>query len=172
VRTPVDAATGNKEMAMFDLSIGVGELIVRAAAVYGVLFVLLRFGGKKHVGELAPFDLVVLLILSETVQGALTSDDKSLIGGVISAVTLIAIVHVIGYASWRSKKAERVLEGVPRVLVRNGRVYRDVMSSERVTRSELVEALRREGCATLTNVRFAVLENDGSITVGLKEEGK
>jgi uncharacterized membrane protein YcaP (DUF421 family) len=155
---------------MFDLSIGVGELIVRAALVYGFLFLLIRVGGKKHVGDLAPFDLVVLLILSETVQSALISDDKSLIGGLISAATLIGIVQVVGYVSWRSKKAERLFEGVPRILVRNGRVCRDVMSAERVTHSELVEALRREGCATLTNVRFAVLENDGSITIGRREE--
>ena len=155
---------------MFNLSIGVGELILRAAAVYVVLFALLRIGGKKHVGDLSPFDLVVLLILSETLQGALIADDNSLIGGLLSAATLLAIVHAVGYVSWRYKKVERILEGTPRVLVRHGHVYRDVMSEERVTHSELIEAMRREGCATLTNVRFALLENDGTITVGLKDE--
>jgi uncharacterized membrane protein YcaP (DUF421 family) len=69
---------------MFDLSVGVGELIVRAVVVYLFLFALLRFMGKKHVGELAPVDLVLLLILSETVQNSLVGDDKSLIGGMIS----------------------------------------------------------------------------------------
>jgi uncharacterized membrane protein YcaP (DUF421 family) len=153
---------------MFDMSIGAGEIILRAALVYAFLFVLLRFGGKKHVGELAPFDLVVLLILSETVQGALVADDKSLVGAFIAAGTLVAIVHAVGYASWRSKAAERVFEGTPSVLVRHGHVLRDVMARERVTHSELIEALRREGCTSLTSVRFAVLENDGSITVGLR----
>ena len=117
---------------MFNLSIGVGELILRAAAVYVVLFTLLRIGGKKHVGDLSPFDLVVLLILSETLQGALIADDNSLIGGLLSAATLLAIVHAVGYVSWRYKKVERILEGTPRVLVRHGHVYRDVMSEERV----------------------------------------
>jgi uncharacterized membrane protein YcaP (DUF421 family) len=153
---------------MFDLSIGIGEIILRAAVVYAVLFVLLRFGGKKHVGELAPFDLVVLLILSETVQGALVADDKSLVGGLVAAATLIALGHVVGYVSWRNKRLERFFEGAPRVLVRNGRVRRDTLANEQVTHSELIEALRREGCTSLKNVRFAVLENDGSITVGMR----
>jgi uncharacterized membrane protein YcaP (DUF421 family) len=73
---------------MFNMSMGVGEHIVRGAAVYVFLFLLLRFVGKKHVGELAPFDLLVLLILSETVQNSLVGDDTSLIGGLISATTL------------------------------------------------------------------------------------
>jgi uncharacterized membrane protein YcaP (DUF421 family) len=153
---------------MFTLSIGIGEIILRAALVYAVLFLLLRFGGKKHVGELAPFDLVVLLILSETVQGALIADDKSLLGGLIAAVTLVVIVHVVSYVSWRCKRMERLLEGTPRVLVRNGQVLKDTLASEKVTRSELLEALRREGSTSLRNVRYAVLENDGSITVGLR----
>jgi uncharacterized membrane protein YcaP (DUF421 family) len=72
---------------MFDMSVGFTEHVIRAAVVYLFLFVLLRFAGKKHVGELAPFDLVVLLILSETVQNAMVGDDKSLVGGLVSAAT-------------------------------------------------------------------------------------
>jgi uncharacterized membrane protein YcaP (DUF421 family) len=108
-----------------------------------------------------------LLILSETVQGALVADDKSLAGGLIAATTLIALGHLVGYASWRSKKVERVLEGKPRLLVRNGQVCKETLAAEQVTHSELIEALRREGCTSLNKVRFAVLENDGTITVGV-----
>lgn len=155
---------------MFDLTTGVGELILRALIVYIVLFTLLRMGGKKQIGELAPFDFVVLLILSETVNGALIGEEKSVTGGLISAASLIAIVHVVNYITWRSKKAERLFEGVPKVLVRHGRVNQEVMAKERVTQSELVEALRREGHTSLEKVRFAVLENNGTITVGLRLE--
>ena len=116
----------------------------------------------------APFDLVVLLILSETVQGALIADDKSVVGGLIAAATLIALGHVVGYLSWRSKQMERFFEGAPRVLVRNGRVLKETLAKEQVTHSELIEALRREGCTSLKKVRFAVLENDGTITVGMR----
>ena len=142
---------------MFDLSIGIVEIVSRAALVYAVLFLLLRFGGKKHVGDLAPFDLVVLLILSETVQGALIADDKSLVGGLIAAATLIALGHVVGYLSWRSKQMERFFEGKPRVLVRNGRVLKETLAKEQVTHSELIEALRREGCTSLKKVRSQCL---------------
>jgi uncharacterized membrane protein YcaP (DUF421 family) len=149
---------------MFEMSIGVGEHIFRAVVVYLFLFLLLRFVGKKHVGELAPFDLLVLLILSETVQNAMIGDDKSLVGGLISAGTLIALVQMMGYVSWRSKKIQRLLEGKPRILVRHGRRCKEMMR-QRVSVSELTEALRRQGCTDIANVRVAILENDGNITV-------
>jgi uncharacterized membrane protein YcaP (DUF421 family) len=155
---------------MFDLSMSVGELILRAAVVYLFLFTCTKFLGKKHVGDLSPFDLVVLLIISETVSGSLIADDNSLLGGLISAATLLVIVQAMGYATWRSKRAERLFDGTPKILVRHGRVNRDVMAQERVTHSELVEALRRDGHTSLTKIRFAVLENDGSITVGTRVE--
>lgn len=155
---------------MFDLSISVGEFIIRAAVVYLVLFLLLRFIGKKHVGQLSPFDLVVLLIISETVDGSLIGNDGSLIGGLISAATLVLIVQLVGYITWKSKKAARFIEGRPRVLVRRGQVNSEILNKEQITRSELIEALRHEGTCSLTNVRFAVLENDGTITIGTECE--
>ena len=153
---------------MFTLSIGIPELIFRAVLVYAVIFLLLRIVGKKHVGELAPFDLVVLLILSECVQGALTADDTSITAGVIAASTLFGTNQLVGYLSARNKGVERFLEGRPRILVRNGHVCKDVLAREQITHSELVEALRREGRTSLTSVRYAVLENDGQISIGLR----
>lgn len=150
---------------MFDLSVGVPELILRAVVVYVFLFTLMRFMGKKHVGDLAPFDLLVLLILSETVSNALTAGDDSLIGGLISAGTLLALVQIINVISWRSKKVERILEGTPTVLVRHGSRRKEAMAREHVTVAELLEALRRNGCTNITNVRTAILENDGKISI-------
>ena len=155
---------------MFDLSVGVGELIFRAAAVYVFLFVAIRWIGKKHVGEMAPFDLIVLLILSETVQNAIVGEDKSLLGGLICAATLIALAQGMNLLSWRSKKMARLLEGTPKVLVRHGKRKADVMDDEFVTVSELAEAMRRQGCSNIADVRAAILENDGKITV-LKRQG-
>jgi uncharacterized membrane protein YcaP (DUF421 family) len=154
---------------MFNMSMSVGEHIMRAVVVYAFLFVLLRWIGKKHVGELSPFDLIVLLILSETVQNAMISDDKSLVGGLISAGTLIALVQAMNYLNWTSKRASRLLEGTPKVLVRHGECLRDVMRRERITISELTEAMRSEGCANIADVRFAILENDGKISVIKRE---
>jgi uncharacterized membrane protein YcaP (DUF421 family) len=153
---------------MFAPTVGIGELMLRVIIVYAAVYLLLRVVGKKHVGELAPFDLVVLLLLSECVQNALVGDDKSVTGGLLAATTLFGISQLVGYVAWRYKQAGRVLEGTPRVLVRHGRVLKDVLAREQITHSELLEALRREGCTSLVNVRYAVLENDGAITIGLR----
>jgi uncharacterized membrane protein YcaP (DUF421 family) len=150
---------------MFHMSMGVGEHIVRGAAVYVFLFVLLRFVGKKHVGELAPFDLLVLLILSETVQNSLIGDDASLIGGLISATTLVLFAYGISFLTSHSKLAERIVEGTPKILVRHGRRRPAEMAKQRISTSELTEALRHQGYASISRVRAAILENDGRITV-------
>ena len=142
--------------------IGVLELIVRAAVVYFFLFFLLRFIGKKHVGQMILFDLVVLLIISESVDASLIGDDKSLNGGLISAATLVVLVTLVGYATWRSKKLERWIEGRPKILVRHGHVKADMLSGQQMSRSKLMEALRHDGCTAVTEVRFAILEDDGS----------
>jgi uncharacterized membrane protein YcaP (DUF421 family) len=145
------------------------DLIIRGVVVYVSLFILLRFIGKKHVGELSPFDLVVLLIISETVDGSLIGDDHSLTGGLISAATLVLVVQIVGYFTWRFRPIEKFVDGLPRILVRHGHVCTDILNGEQVTRSELLEALRREGHSSLTKVRLAVLETDGSITFATRE---
>ena len=150
---------------MLTPDVSVIELVFRATAVFFVLFLLFRFVGKKHVGQLSPFDLVVLLIISETVDASLIGDDHSLVGGLVSALTLILLVKAVGSLSWRSKRFERWIEGHPTILVRHGQVKARVMDEQQITRSELIEALRSEGCSCLTKVRSAVLENDGSISV-------
>jgi len=105
------------------------------------------------------------------VDGSLIGDDHSLTGGLISAATLVVVVQVVGYLTWRFRKIERLVEGVPRILVRHGEVNNEILNSEQVTRAELLEALRREGFSSLTKVRFAFLETDGSITLGGRESG-
>lgn len=156
---------------MFDLSVGIGELVVRSAAVYIFLFVVIRWLGKKQVGELAPFDLIVLLIISETVQNAMIGDDKSLLGGLVCAGTVFALAQLMNRLSWSSKRMARLLEGTPKILIRHGSRCKPVMDSELVTISELTEALRRHGCTSIAEVRLAVLENDGSISVIRRKEG-
>ena len=150
---------------MFDMSMSVGEHIVRGVLVYVFLFVLLRLVGKKHVGELAPFDLLVLLILSETVQNSLVGDDTSLIGGLISAATLVVLAYGISILTFSSKRLERAIEGTPKILIRHGHRRAAELQRQRITKAELLEALRNHGCANITDVRVAILENDGTITV-------
>src|SRR5881394_2929128 len=103
------------------------EFVVRGAIVYGFLLIVLRLTGKRQVGQLAPFDLVLLLVLSNAVQNSMNGGDNSLIGGIISATALIALNYVIGYASFKSKRLEAIIEGRPEVLIHNGHLFEDVM---------------------------------------------
>ena len=150
---------------MWKLSLPWWEFIARAIVVYIFLLVILRVTGKRQVGQLAPFDLVLLLVLSNALQNSMNGGDNTVTGGVISAVTLVCLNWVLGYATYRSKKIGRFVEGRPQVIVHNGHVYRDVMESERLTQDELDAAIRLAGCASLHDVHFAILENNGQISV-------
>jgi uncharacterized membrane protein YcaP (DUF421 family) len=154
---------------MWNMAIPWWEFLVRAAIVYVFLIVLLRLSGKRQVGQLAPFDLVLLLVLSNAVQNSMNGGDNSVVGGMISAATLVALNWGFGFATYRSKRLERLIEGRPQIVVHDGHVYRDVMEREKLTHHELDAALRAAGCASLADVHFAVLENNGQISVRRKE---
>src|ERR1700710_1907521 len=103
------------------------EFIVRAVVVSGFLLVLLRLTGKRQIGQLAPFDLVLLLVLSNAVQNSMNGGDNSLVGGLMSATTLVALNYGIGYATFRSKRLEALIEGRPLLIIHNGHIFEDVM---------------------------------------------
>ena len=154
---------------MWDMSIPWWEFIARAIIVYIFLIVLLRITGKRQVGQLAPFDLVLLLVLSNAVQNSMTGGDNSVIGGLICALTLVGANWLIGYTTYKSKRLEVLVEGRPQVLIHDGHLYRDVMKREKLTQHELDAALRAAGCATIMEVHFAVIENNGQISVRRKD---
>src|SRR5213593_523635 len=150
---------------MWNIAVPVWELIVRSVVVYAFLLGLLRVTGKRQVGQMAPFDLVLLLVLSNAVQNSMNGGDNSLVGGLISATTLIGLNFLVGLMTYRSKKLEAIIEGRPQVLVHNGKVFQDVMASAKVTHHELDSALRQAGCNCIEEVHSAILENNGSISV-------
>jgi uncharacterized membrane protein YcaP (DUF421 family) len=150
---------------MWNLAIPVWELILRSVVVYGFLLVLLRLTGKRQVGQLAPFDLVLLLVLSNAVQNSMNGGDNSLVGGLISAVTLVLLNGALGLATFRSKRLEDLIEGQPLVLIHNGKLYGEVMKHAKLTHHELDAALRQAGCTCVEDVHTAVLENTGTISV-------
>lgn len=150
---------------MLNLGVPIWELIFRSVVVYGFLLVLLRLTGKRQVGQLAPFDLVLLLVLSNAVQNSMNGGDNSLIGGLISAVTLVLLNGLLGILTYRSKKLEDLIEGQPMVLIHNGKLYSKVLQQAKLTHHELDSALRRAGCTCVEDVHTAVLENNGSISV-------
>jgi uncharacterized membrane protein YcaP (DUF421 family) len=153
---------------MWNLALPWWEFIARAVIVYVFLILLLRLTGRRQVGQLAPFDLVLLLVLSNAVQNSMNGGDNSVLGGALSAATLVAANWLLGYATFRSKRIARVIEGRPQIVVHNGHVYRDVMEREKLTQSELDAALRQTGCSSVEDVHFAVLENNGQISVRLR----
>jgi uncharacterized membrane protein YcaP (DUF421 family) len=150
---------------MWNMSLVWWEFVLRGIIIYVFLIVLLRLTGKRQVGQLAPFDLVLLLVLSNAVQNAMNGGDNSVIGGMISAVTLVGINWIVGVLTYRSKKLEALVEGRPDVLIRDGTLFQKTLEDAKLTRHELMTALREAGCASIDDVRAALLENDGSISV-------
>jgi uncharacterized membrane protein YcaP (DUF421 family) len=153
---------------MWSLSLPWWEFVLRGAIVYVFLLFILRATGKRNTGQLAPFDLVLLLVLSNAVQNSMNGGDNTVVGGLISAATLIALHYAVSIMTFRSKKLEVWIEGAPRTLIHNGVLNESVMRNELMTRHELAAALRAAGCTDVEHVRVATLENNGQITVVLQ----
>jgi uncharacterized membrane protein YcaP (DUF421 family) len=150
---------------MLNMSIPWWEFLVRGVVVYAFLIFLLRLTGKRQVGQLAPFDLVLLLVLSNAVQNSMNAGDNSLVGGLISAATLILVNWLMGYATYRNKGLEALIEGRPLVLIHHGRLYEEAMSRAQLTHHELNAALRQAGISCPEDALSAILENNGAISV-------
>lgn len=118
---------------------------------------------------MSPFDLVLLLVLSNAVQNSMNGGDNSLVGGLISALALMLLNYGIAYFTYRSRHVEAAVEGQPEVLIHNGKIREDILEREMMTHEELHSALRRQGVANANEVHFAILENDGSISVKKRE---
>jgi uncharacterized membrane protein YcaP (DUF421 family) len=150
---------------MFHIAVPWWELVLRGSVVYVFLLILLRITGKRQVGQLAPFDLILLLVLSSAVQNSMNAGDNSLIGGLISATTLVLLNFAVSMATYHSKRLEGLIEGRPQILIHNGKLFEDVVAKAHLTHHELEAALRRGGCTCIDEVRTAILENSGDITV-------
>src|SRR4051794_17558076 len=150
---------------MWQLTVPAWALVLRSVVVYSFLICLLRLTGNRQVGQLAPFDLVLLLVLSNAVQNSMNGGDNSLTGGLISAATLIAFNYLVGFATFRSKRGGALMGGRGGLLVHNGKLYEEVLPRAQLTRHELNAALRQAGCGCVEEVHTAVLENNGSISV-------
>jgi uncharacterized membrane protein YcaP (DUF421 family) len=150
---------------MFQLPLPVLEKLVRPVIVYLVLVLLLRIFGKRELAQLNPFDLVVLLCLSNTVQNAIIGDDNSVSGGVIGAFSLLAINWIVVRVLFRSRRLTRALEGRSTVLLRNGQLDQRALAREALTREELLDAIHRQGFEHFHDVRRIELEPNGTFYV-------
>ncbi|HEU5350967.1 MAG TPA: YetF domain-containing protein [Terracidiphilus sp.] len=150
---------------MFQMPLPIGEKLLRPVVVYLVLIVLLRIFGKRELAQLNPFDLVVLLSLSNTVQNAIIGDDNSVTGGILGAFSLLAINWLVVHVLFRSRKLTRVLEGRATVLVRNGQPDARALKRESMTREELLAVIHRQGFEGFHHVRRCELEPNGTFYV-------
>jgi uncharacterized membrane protein YcaP (DUF421 family) len=137
------------------------ELVLRTAVVYVLLWAVIRGTGKRELSELGPFDLVLLIVLGDVVQQAVTQEDMSITGGLIVLSTMAVIVVAVGELIRRSARARRIVEGNPTTVVRDGAIEPEAMRVERLPMADLLEAARSKGIDDLASVRYAILEPNG-----------
>ncbi len=146
------------------------EVILRSLVIYFALFVLFRLGGKKQLGQMSPLDLILVLIISEAVSNALVGDEKSITGGLISAITLVGAGFLMDTLTFKFQKFEKLAEGESKILILDGVVNKDLCKKERLTQSEIEMRLRELQIESTDDVRVAFLETSGHITAFKKEQ--
>jgi len=138
------------------------EKMLRPIIVYAFLVVVLRVFGKRELAQLNPFDLVVLLSLSNTVQNAIIGDESSITGGLIGAFTLLLVNYLVVRFLFKHRRLDQVVEGKPTMLIKQGRLRRRDLAKELLTESELLTVAHRQGFASLKEVEECVLESGGT----------
>jgi uncharacterized membrane protein YcaP (DUF421 family) len=150
---------------MLKLAIPAWDIVLRTAAIYAVILIGLRLAGKREIGQMTVFDLVVLLLIANAVQNAMVGPDTSLLGGVLAAGVLLILNAVLARLRLRWPRLRRMVEGSPTLLVLHGKVLADHLRREGLDQETLEAALREHGVADVAKVEMAVLEIDGSISI-------
>ena len=149
---------------MFVLALPVGEKMLRPVVVYVFLIIGLRLAGKRELAQMNPFDLVVLLTLSNTVQNAIIGEDNSVTGGLIGAVTLLAVNHIVVRYLYSHDKLDKLIEGDVDILVEGGVVQMDRLKKELITLTELEAAAHKQGFESLKHIDRATLDPGGTVS--------
>jgi len=158
---------------MFVISLPILEKIIRPVLVYLFLVVMLRLSGKRELVQLNPFDLVVLLTLSNTVQNAIIGDDNSVSGGLLGATSLVATNYLVVRFLYNHRKLDQLVEGKADVLMENGRVRTEHLKKELITMTQLEAAARKQGFASLAEVDQCILEPGGTLSfIGKKPDAE
>jgi uncharacterized membrane protein YcaP (DUF421 family) len=141
------------------------EIALRTGVIYLLVLVGIRLSGKREVGQMTPFDLTLLLLISNSVQNAMTGPDTSLAGGAVAAITLLIMNYLVAELSGGNRRFRKFIQGQPSLLVHDGEIIASLMARERVSMDELERSLREHGVASYKDAALAVLEVDGSISV-------
>ncbi len=146
-------------------SLSIVHLVVRATLVYFAILLLLRISGKRQVGQMSATEFVTIMLLSNSVQNSMNGGDNSLTGGIVLATVLVALTWIISELSFRYRMVRNVCEGVPTLLIHKGALLENNLHKERITKSDVVTMLRKQGIHSFHEVHVAVLESDGSLSV-------
>lgn len=156
---------------LFNLAMPWWEFILRAVVVYTVVLGMVRLSGKRALGQITPFDVLLIVLLGNAVQNALLGQDTSLGGGLLLAATLILLNYGVGWLTTRSPRIEKLVEGEPVLIARDGQLLPSVLKRELVTRADVEAAMRQQGCLRIEDVALALLETNGHITIVPKSDG-
>ncbi len=140
------------------------EIALRSAVIYMIVLLGVRLSGKREVGQMTPFDLTLLLLISNSVQNAMTGPDTSVLGGIVAAVTLLVLNYLVAELAGTNRRFRKLIEGQPSLLIHDGQVIAAHMAKEHVSMDELQRALRQHGITSYHDVALGVLEVDGSIS--------
>ena len=146
------------------------DIVARAAVMFFVLYVLLRIMGKRELGQLTPFELVVMIVLGDLIQQAVTHNDFSLTGAILAVSTFAFLAIAMSWLTYLSPRAEKLLDGEPRVVICNGKLLKENLRRDRMTQSEAESEMRLAGIATMDQVAWAILEPQGKISF-IKKDG-
>ncbi|WP_422508267.1 DUF421 domain-containing protein [Stenotrophomonas sp. GZD-301] len=155
---------------LFALAMPWWEFILRAVVVYVVVLGMVRLSGKRALGQITPFDVLLIVLLGNAVQNALLGQDTSLGGGLLLAATLILINYSVGWLSTRSRRIETLVEGEPVLIARDGKLLASILKRELVTQADFNAAMRQQGCSDVSEVEMALLEINGHITIVPKDK--
>jgi uncharacterized membrane protein YcaP (DUF421 family) len=150
---------------VFDNSVSLLEIVARTAIVYAAILVGLRLGGKREIGQMTAFDLVVILLIANAVQNAMVGSDVSVTGGLVAAAVLLVLNYGLGFARERVPFLRRAVQGEPTLLVNHGKFVEKNLRREGIDDDLVMMAIREHGVGELKHVRMAVLETDGSISI-------
>lgn len=150
---------------LFHLSVSPLELVLRTVAVYAVILFLLRIAGRRQIGQMGPTELVAMLLISNAVQNSMNAGDNSLIGGLISAVTLIFLSRGISYITYHNQAMSALIEGKPIILVMDGKVQKNELKKILMTLPQLRALLMVQGVENLSKLHRVVMDSEGRLLV-------
>ncbi len=140
------------------------DIVLRASAIFILLYVLLRLYGKRQLGQMTPFEFVALVVVGDFIQQAITHNDFSITAGVLAVATFGFWSLVLGWISYRSDTMRRLLEGQPRILIQDGKLLDNILERDKITEAELLSEMRLAGIARIDEVQWGILEPSGKIS--------